>query len=642
VGKLDYKKHIASERVFGASCSKEMTTFRVFSPTRTDIRLRIYEDHSSLRKTEYAMNRDHDGSFSITMEEDLKGKFYTYIVDGRLEVTDPYSVALSCNSKRSAIIDLSDTDPEGWKEHRLPAPIEPVDSVLYEVHIKDFTAHESLGSKHPGTFRAFAERGRTLNGRSLGIDHLVDLGVTHVHLMPVNDFLTVREEPQLRLRDDNYNWGYDPEHYNAVEGSYSTDPYDPRVRIRELKALIMALHKAGLRVVIDVVYNHTYRAKDSNFHILAPGHWHRMRQDGTFSDGAGCGNELATEKPLVREFIVESLEYWVNEFKIDGFRFDLMALIDIDTMELAVDRLRRIRPDILIYGEPWTGGITTLPSNKTTSRGTQSRKGFAIFNDSFRNAIKGDNDGRHNGFAQGNLDERRGVETGIAGSIFYDEGRIGFASRARETINYANSHDNLILQDKLLKTLPGKTRDEYIKYNKLIHGILFLSQGIPFIHAGNEFLRTKGGHHNTYNAPLSINAIDWTLKEKNLDFYSYLKDLIAFRKLRPEFRIDDGDEIRDRLHFLENTGNCHMLSYTIKSNGGCILVIHNANQNECLLPHAVMRRHIEAKRKRNIEEIKIRCLFDENGIVRENGEFNHPHGISVPGITTYVYELKIE
>lgn len=639
---MDGNKNIGSDVLFGASYTKENTTFRVFSPTRTDIKLRIYEDHSSLRMTEYTMKKDHDGSFSITIEEDLEGRFYTYLVEGRLEVTDPYSVALSCNSRRSAIIDLACTDPEGWNEHQLPVAIDPVDSVLYEVHIKDFTSHESFSSKCPGTFKAFAERGKTLNGLSLGIDHLVELGVTHVHLMPLNDFLTVREEPQLRLRDDNYNWGYDPEHFNAVEGSYATDPFDPKIRIRELKELIMGLHKAGLRVVVDVVYNHTYRAKDSNFHILAPGHWHRMRPDGSFSDGAGCGNELASEKPLVRDFIIKSLEYWVDEFKIDGYRFDLMALIDIDTIELAVERLRKIRPDILIYGEPWTGGITTLPSNKTTSRGTQSRKGFAIFNDSFRNAIKGDNDGRKNGFAQGNLDERRGVETGIAGSIFYDEGRIGFASKARETINYANSHDNLILQDKLLKTLPGKTSGEYIKYNKLIHAILFLSQGIPFIHAGNEFLRTKAGQHNTYNAPLSINAIDWTLKEKNLDFYKYLKELITFRKLRPEFRIDDGDEIRDRLHFLENTGNCHMLSYSIKSNGGCILVIHNADQSGCLLPHSTIRRHIEAKRKKSIEEIDIRCLFDEEGIVRENGEFKHPHGISVPGITTLVYELKIE
>ena len=207
-----------------------------------------------------------------------------------------------------------------------------------------------------------------------------------------------------------------------------------------------------------------------------------------------------------------------------------MALIDIETMEIAVDRLRAIKPGILIYGEPWTGGITILPSNKTTSKGTQSRKGFSVFNDSFRNAIKGDNDGSKLGFAQGNLDERRAVETGIAGSIFYDEGHIGFAARPGETINYANSHDNLILQDKLQRSLPGRSQEDYVKYNKLVHNILFLSQGVPFIHAGNEFLRTKGGRDNTYNAPISVNAIDWTLKEKNLEFFNYLKDLITFRK----------------------------------------------------------------------------------------------------------------
>lgn len=630
------------DKKLGAEYSSDQVIFRVFSPTKSDIKLRLYKEHSSLKRTQHTMTKEVDGTFSVSVEGDLKGWFYTYLVENKQEVTDPYSIAVSCNSKRSAIIDLKDTDPDGWGSHKIPEPLHPVDSVLYEVHVKDFTAHKSFGSDEPGTFKAFTESNSKMNDLSKGIEHLVELGVTHVHLMPINDFLTVREEPEMRLWDDNYNWGYDPEHFNAVEGSYATNPYDPTVRIRELKELIMSLHEAGLRVVLDVVYNHTYRAKDSNFNVLAPGHWFRIKSDGGFSDGSGCGNEIASERPVVREFILNSFDYWVKEFKIDGFRFDLMALIDIETMEIAVDRLRAIKPGILIYGEPWTGGITILPSNKTTSKGTQSRKGFSVFNDSFRNAIKGDNDGSKLGFAQGNLDERRAVETGIAGSIFYDEGHIGFAARPGETINYANSHDNLILQDKLQRSLPGRSQEDYVKYNKLVHNILFLSQGVPFIHAGNEFLRTKGGRDNTYNAPISVNAIDWTLKEKNLEFFNYLKDLITFRKEYPEFRIKDREEVIRALKFVDGTGSCHMLAYTVKSNGGYILVLHNANESECLMPHSVIRKHIESNDSRLINDILIRCLLDENGIVRTNGEFKHPHGIQVPGITSQVYELSIK
>lgn len=633
---------IMTDKRLGVFYSKDQTTFRVFSPAKNEIKLRLYRDHSTLRRTEHPMKKGYDGVFSITITGDLDGYFYTYLVDAKQEVTDPYCFATSCNSKRSAIVDLLATDPDGWYNHRIPESIDPVDSIIYEVHIKDFSAHKSFDSNHPGTFSAFKEKGKTINDIPVGLDHLIELGVTHVHLLPVNDYLTVREEPEMRLCEDNYNWGYDPEHFNSVEGTYAIDPFDPKARIRELKEMIMSIHDAGLRVVFDVVYNHTFRAKDSNFHVLAPGVYHRMKSDGSFSNGSGVGNEIASEDPLVRRFILESMEYWVREFKIDGFRFDLMALLDIDTMEIAVDRLRDIKPGILIYGEPWTGGMTTLPSNKTTSRGTQSRKGFAIFNDSFRNAVKGDNDGIKLGFAQGNLDERRAVETGIAGSIFYDEGRIGFAAKPRETINYLNSHDNLILQDKLMITLPGKSREEYVKYNKLTHAILFLSQGVPFIHAGNEFLRTKDGRINTYNAPVSVNAIDWTLKEKNLDFFRYMVDLIQFRKERQEFRMGDADEIREKLKFIDGTGSCHMLSYTIKGNGGYVLVIHNANPSECLLSHFVLRKHIETTHKKSIEDIDLRCLFDENGIIRGNGEFKHPHGIEVPGFASHAYELRIK
>ena len=632
---------VSSDKKMGMDYSPSRTRFRVFSPSRSDIRLRLYKDSTSLSREEHPMGRDEDGTFFLELPGDLKGRFYTYIVEGKYEVTDPWSLASSCNSLRSAIIDLKDTDPDGWQDHREPAQLSPVDSFIYEVHIKDFTAHETSGVKKSGTYLGMVQKGTIYKGLTTGIDHLVELGVTHVHLLPVNDFVTVREEREYAFRDDNYNWGYDPELYNVPEGSYATDPHRPEVRIRELKTLIMEMHKAGIKVVLDVVYNHTFRGKDSNFNILAPNYYYRITEDGSFSNGSGVGNELDTQKPMARRFIIESLEYWAREFKVDGFRFDLMALIDIDTVEEAVKRLRSIRSDILIYGEPWMGGISTLPSHKTTSKGKQGRLNFGLFNDNFRDAIKGDNDGFKKGFAQGNLDEKKAAETGIAGSIFYDESRIGFASMARESINYANSHDNLILQDKLLKIFPHKTGEEIKKYNKFIHAILILAQGVPFIHAGNEFSRTKKGHENTYKAPLSINGIDWSLKKENLDMFNYVKELVYLRKEYPHFRMDKSDDIRHNLKFLGENGSCPVIAYSIRKGGTYLLVIHNANLTTCLTSHAAIKRHIQSQESKDVEDLSIRRLFDENGYVRGKPEFNHPHGIETPPVSTRIFELRI-
>ena len=633
---------ITKDKKLGMAYNAEKTYFRVFSPERSDIKLRLYNDSRSLKRIEYPMKKEEGGTFFVEIEGDLKGKFYTYVVEGKYEVTDPYSISSSCNSLRSAIIDLEDTNPEGWENHREPEGISPVDAVLYETHIKDFTGHETSGAEIKGTYLGMAERGTRYKNLATGIDHLVELGITHVHLLPVYDFLSVWEEREYASDDRNYNWGYDPELYNVPEGSYSTDPHTPETRIMEFKALVMSLHQAGIKVVLDVVFNHTFRGKESNFNILAPDYYHRITEEGYFSNGSGVGNELDTQKSMTRRFILDSLEYWLKEFKVDGFRFDLMALIDIDTVEMAVERLREIKKDVLIYGEPWMGGITTLPSNKTTSKGKQGRLHFSLFNDNFRNALKGDNDGYGLGFAQGNLDEKLATETGIAGSIFFDEARIGFASMARETINYANSHDNLILQDKLLKVFPYKSEEEIKSYNKFIHSILILSQGVPFIHAGNEFLRSKGGRINSYNSPLSVNAIDWSLKEKNLDVFNYIRDLIRFRKERKEFRMDYDEHIRRDIDFIEESPSCPVIAYTIRGNGGYLLVIHNANQISCMMPHALIKKHIQAQDERTVADLSIRCLFDEKGYTHDEGEFKHPHGIENFPVSTRIFELQIK
>lgn len=632
---------IYTDKKLGFDYSKEYTIFRVFAPSRNNIKLRIYQGPQSLKRQEYQMVKNEDETFECRVEGDLKGYFYTYLVENEYEVSDPYSIGTSLNSIRSAIIDLKDTNPDGFLNHKEPKELARVDSVIYEVQIKDFTVCRSSGIESRGTFKGFIEEGSRINGLSTGLDHLKDLGVTHIHLMPVNDFISSREEIEYAFNEDNYNWGYDPEHYNVVEGSFSTDPANPITRIREFKEMVMKLHEKGFKVILDVVYNHTFRAKDSNFNILAPNYYYRTLPDGTFSNGSGVGNELDSQKPMVRKFIIDSLKYWMNEFRVDGFRFDLMALIDIDTIEEAVKELRKIKKDVLIYGEPWMGGITTLLDSKTTSKGSQSRLDFALFNDNFRDAIKGDNDGYRLGFAQGNLDEKTSVETGIAGSIYYDASRIGFTNNARESINYVNSHDNLIIQDKLLKVFPHKKEDELKAYNKFIFAILFLSQGVPFIHAGNEFLRTKEGFHNSYNSPLAINKIDWTLKEKNLDVYNYIKDLIEFRKSYKEFRMDTGDEIREKLRFVLDTSHCNTITYTIKNNGGYLLIIHNANSFSCIMPHSLIKKHIQAIDNRKLVQLEIRTLFNQDGIVRTNETFKHPHGIEVKPINTSVFELKV-
>jgi pullulanase len=403
----------------------------------------------------------------------------------------------------------------------------------------------------------------------------------------------------------------------------------------------MELHKAGFKVILDVVYNHTYRTYDSNFNIIMPGYYYRNLEDGTFSDGSGCGNEIASERPMVRKFIIDSLKYWVNEYKVDGFRFDLMALIDIDTIEEVLSQLRQIKPDIFIYGEPWTGGPTTLQDNKKTTKGKQNNLSFALFNDDFRNAIKGDNDGEGAGFVQGNLDFKVHVETGIAGSIYYDDVHIGFAASPSETINYVNSHDNLILADKMSKVFPSVDNEGLKRFNKLAFSILFTSQGIPFIYAGNEFLRSKYMVHNSYNSPLSINGIDWSLKEKNLDFYNYFKDLIKLRKNYKEFTLESSKDIRNKLKFMDYPSACGTIAYTITMDEECkyLLVIHNANQHNCFISKTAIKKHIENNYNQVLDDINFMPVFNVEGFVENGEDFLNYYGIEIPYLSTLVYQV---
>lgn len=627
----------------GIDYSKEKTTFRVLAPTIDDIKLLIYEGPEEITRVAYDMEKDDEGVYYKDIEGDLNGKFYTYLVDGSEEVTDPYSYAVSLNGIRSSILDLAETNPKGWEDHDIPFRENICKSVIYEVHIKDFTIHPTSGVEHRGKYIGFCEEGTTYNGLSTGIDHLKELGITHVHLMPVFDYLTVKEEKEYFYRDKNYNWGYDPEHYNIPEGSYSLKPEDPKMRIRELKALIMKLHEAGISVVVDVVYNHTFRGETSNFNVLYPNYFYRKLQDGSHCDGSGCGNEIATEREMVRKFIKESVLYWLEEYKVDGFRFDLMALIDIDTVEEIVEELKAIKSDVLIYGEPWTAGETPLSDSKTTSKGKQVGKGFAFFNSEFRNAIKGDNDGYVKGFAQGNISWKDETETGIVGSIYYDNAHIGFASSPSETINYVNSHDNLILQDKLIKLYPNASKEEYIHLSKFIMSILFTAQGITFIHAGNEFLRSKKMIADSYNAPISVNAIDWSLKEENIEFFNYMKDLIELKKIYPQFNLCSAEAIKDKIKFLDTHLDENLITYTleIEKDKKYFLVIHNGNLKPKLTLTSNISKHIKYHYEKEPIDINFKKIFGSEGLVEGEVERWDPFGIKTLELTTSLWEIEL-
>ncbi|NLY09069.1 MAG: type I pullulanase [Tissierellia bacterium] len=507
---------------WGAIWNENQTIWRVWAPGQKIINLILYMVDGQVQS--YLMNRDENGVHSLSLEGDYHLIEYIYDL-GDQAVVDPYALGLTSNSARGVVMDLSRCEPSGWREHNIPQT-SPEEAIIYELHIKDYTYDSNANVLHPGKYLGLAQRGTRLRGLTTGLDHLVELGITHVHLMPVADFITVNENEDAFDDPYNYNWGYDPFNYFVPEGSYATDVKDPTTRIKEFRQMVMALHEAGIKVVMDVVYNHTYLGKDGPLEALAPGQYFRLRQDGTFSDGSGCGNELASERPHVRELIMTSLLHWQREYKIDGFRFDLMGLMDRETAKLIADTLRINDPKVLIYGEPWTAAETTLRLEDRVTKGTQKFNKYSIFNDDFRNAIKGGNDGGDPGFIQGNPRNKDTVLWGIGGSI----GGKSYYGMPYESVNYFNSHDNLILEDKLRLSLDNIDKENMDACTKLAFDILLLSKGIVFFHEGNEFRRSKAGLHNTYNSPINLNRLNWLDKHENWNVNAYVVELIKLRK----------------------------------------------------------------------------------------------------------------
>ncbi|WP_231718302.1 type I pullulanase [Lagierella massiliensis] len=621
----------------GIEYSKNKTTFRTYSPDREKLSVVIYDDPDAMERKEFDMTKDKMGFWECTVEGDLNLKYYNYLVDEKYEVTDPYSISSSINSKRSVVVDLEMTNPKGFLDHEVPVN-NPQDAIIYETHVKDFTYNKSSGvrEKFRGKFLGISEDNTSYEGFETGLSHIRDLGITHLHLMPIYDFLTVDENNEAFNNPNNYNWGYDPELYNTPEGSYSVDSKNPISRIKEFKELVMACHKNGISVVMDVVYNHTFRSLDSNFNVLAPSCYYRINQDGTFSNGSGCGNEFASEKAIARKFIIDSLKYWVREYKVDGFRFDLMALIDRETVDIIVSELRKLNQNILIYGEPWMAWDSTLPINNRTLPGSQKERKFSIFNSRFRDAIKGDNDTDVKGYIQGEFHLKKEIQIGIMGSITSLDGYEGLTKYPYESINYFNSHDNLILADKLKKSTLKEDMKYFININKMAFNIILLSFGLPFFHAGNEFLRSKNMDHNSYRSPITVNQIDWSLKKENYELYSHVRNLIHLRRKYCRYMLKSYDEMADSFYFINELLDS-VIGYTILGEDGMLSILHNSGREKFVLEHNNLENHISYYYK-DIKVKDIELIFDEEA--KSKGRIDLEEDIVIPPVTTYVLKLR--
>lgn len=554
--------------------SKVKTLFKLNAPTtvnldgmtgattqidkKKQVEIHIYEDGMGGKAIKtIKMKASGENRWEATVKGDLKGKFYTFDI-GKGETPGVFAKAVGVNGMRGAIVDMAETNPQGWENDQRPVIQSPADLVIYEMHWRDFSIDVSSGLKNKGKFLALTE--------PKAIEHLKSLGVNAVHILPSFDYASVDE---TKLDTPQYNWGYDPKNYNVPEGSYSTDPYNPVTRIKEFKQMVQALHKAGIRVILDVVYNHTFNIDHSNFQLTYPDMYYRKTADGKYSDGSGCGNETASEKPLMREFMLESVKYWIDEYHIDGFRFDLMGVHDIETMQQIRAEVNKIDPSIYIYGEGWSAGSCAYPVDKLAMKANaQQLNGIAAFSDDMRDALRGPFSDDHKGaLLAGIPGEEESLKFGIVGGIAHpqvDMTKVNYdkkpwTNNPTEQISYVSCHDDMCLVDRLKasipsltdKNIPEKERTaELIRIDQLAQTAVFTSQGVPFILSGEEMLRDKKGVHNSYNSPDSINHLDWNNLQRYPQLFTYYKNLIQLRKNHPAFRLATGDKVRQHLEFL--------------------------------------------------------------------------------------------
>jgi pullulanase len=537
----------------GALYTHDAMEFRIFAPTAKTVSVVLYDEPSGNEgRSVRPLRQQSNGFWDAMLRGDLRGKFYTYLLDASdpkhaREVLDPYAVNSVANSARGRITPMTVAVSAG-PASTAPRLDAPTDAIIYEMHVRDFTVAPSSGVKNAGLYLGFTEDGTRLSDDpkiQTGLDHLVELGVTHVELMPVQDFENDEESR-------SYNWGYITSDFFSPEGMFATNPND-NSRVRELKALVSALHGRGISVNMDVVYNHT--SGNASLMSIAPDYYYRRAPNGGLANGSGCGNEFKSESPMGRRLIIDSLKYWVKEYGFDGFRFDLMALIDQETMRQADRELRTIKPNIIIFGEPWTGG--TSPLQQKTDKGALHQVPVGAFNDDFRNALKGSPDGNEAGWIQ-NGSKRDALKAAMLVSDW-------FASPG-QSINYMTCHDNLVLWDKLIQSMPNADAALRIETMKLGYLALFTSQGVPFFHGGEEFARTKGGNNNSYESPDSVNQVDWSLKKEHLDLFNFVRDVIALRKAHPMFRLRTKSEVQSRVHFIDPPDQKTLL-FTINGEG---------------------------------------------------------------------------
>ena len=552
--------------------SPNQTVFKLFAPSDATCQVVVGED--TLQMEQLA-----DTIWTATAKGNQKGKTYEFIVNGQSS-PGVFAKAVTVNGQKGVVVDMDETNPKGWEADK-PVHRPFNDIIVYEMHHRDFSIAKE-DAKYPGKYLALTEL--------WAIDHLKELGVNAVHILPSYDYGSVDE---TRLNEPQYNWGYDPVNYNVPEGGYSTDPYNPMTRITEFKQMVQALHQAGIAVILDVVYNHTYNIDNSNFQKTYPDYYYRKTAEGYYSNGSGCGNETASEKPMMRKFMIESVKYWVNEYHIDGFRFDLMGVHDIETMNAIRAELNKIDPAIFMYGEGWSAGGCAIPNELLGMKANiRQMPGIAAFSDDMRDALRGPfSDDTKGAFLAGIPGMEESLKAGIAGMVEHpqvDYTKVNYsdepyALEPTQMMAYVSCHDDMCLTDRLRSSMPGIKEDELIKLDLLAQTAVFTSQGVPFMLSGEELLRDKKGVHNSYESPDSINQINWEHKQTYSQVFNYYKNLIGMRKNHPAFHLGDAELVRKHLEFLDTDDDC-VVAYMLKNHAGGdewndIIVILNANRD---------------------------------------------------------------
>ncbi|MBQ7857491.1 MAG: type I pullulanase [Oscillospiraceae bacterium] len=555
----------------GATWTETATTFRVWAPTATNVKINLYEtgDPSSPDLIDQVeMTADVNGTWVAKLEGNRHGVYYTYQVDvngNSVEACDPYARTTGVNGMRAMIIDLDSTDPEGWENDKDPHYDDNItDAIIYELHVRDLSVDASSGITNKGKFLGLIEAGTTNSqGKPTGLDYIKGLGVTHIHLLPSYDYATVDES---NLAANEFNWGYDPKNYNVPEGSYSTDPYNGEVRVSEFKQMVKGLHDNGISVIMDVVYNHVYDAKGFCFNQIVPQYFSRVDPFGAYSAGSGCGNDTASERSMVKKYIVDSVTYWADEYHIDGFRFDLVGLIDTETVNAVVEEVHKTHPNVIFYGEGWTMSTTMTKEGyeMATQRNSDKTPNFAYFSDTIRDALRGP---MTNNSQKGYASCGSGYASTIA-SCF--KGTPSWASSPTQTVNYASCHDNLALFDRITLCTKDYSLEDQVKMNNLAAAIVMTSQGIPLFQAGEEILRSKplpdGSYdHNSYKSPDSVNSLKWDHLNDPVyeDVYNYYKGLIAFRKAHPSLRMTTAQAVEENIKAIVDP-NSTVLAFEIK------------------------------------------------------------------------------